>query len=261
MLHIVPDYPYVYETHLHTYQGSACARSTGAEMAAACAAAGYAGIFVTDHHWGGNTRPDRALPWEDWVEEFASGWREAKAFGDNVGLDVWFGWEAGFRGTEFLIYGLTPEWMLAHPELGSFDLTPERQFQLVSEAGGLVIQAHPFRIEPYIKQVRLFPRCCHGAEGYNAAHSAREYPPDDPHYTYNAQALEWAAENGLPITAGSDAHTTKLLHGGMAFRRKLAGPWDFLRAVRYQEDCLYSDGVFWFDCMGHKVARAREWRE
>lgn len=29
------DYPYLYETHMHTRPGSACAHNSGAEMAAA----------------------------------------------------------------------------------------------------------------------------------------------------------------------------------------------------------------------------------
>ena len=42
-LNINPEYPYVYETHFHTRQGSACARNTGAESAEACKKAGYTG--------------------------------------------------------------------------------------------------------------------------------------------------------------------------------------------------------------------------
>ena len=30
------QYPYLYETHLHTSQGSLCGKKTGAEMAQAC---------------------------------------------------------------------------------------------------------------------------------------------------------------------------------------------------------------------------------
>ena len=37
------------ETHLHTAQGSACAVSTGEEMARAHKAAGYDAIILTDH--------------------------------------------------------------------------------------------------------------------------------------------------------------------------------------------------------------------
>ena len=58
------QYPYLYETHLHTSESSACAVSLGADMARACKEYGYAGIFVTDHNWGGNTATDRNLSWD-----------------------------------------------------------------------------------------------------------------------------------------------------------------------------------------------------
>ena len=40
---------YLYETHMHTSEASACAGSTGAQMARAYKEAGYTGIIVTDH--------------------------------------------------------------------------------------------------------------------------------------------------------------------------------------------------------------------
>ena len=86
------DYPYLYETHLHTSQASACARYTGAEMAKACKAAGYTGIIVTDHNWGGNTAVNRMLPWRTWVNEFAKGYEDAARMGKRIGLDVFFGY-------------------------------------------------------------------------------------------------------------------------------------------------------------------------
>ena len=45
---------YKYETHLHTKEGSACGTSFGAEYIQAFYDAGYSGIFVTDHFFGGN---------------------------------------------------------------------------------------------------------------------------------------------------------------------------------------------------------------
>ena len=46
---------YLYDTHVHTSEGSACGQNTGAEMARAYQKAGYAGIVVTDHFFYGNT--------------------------------------------------------------------------------------------------------------------------------------------------------------------------------------------------------------
>ena len=146
---------YLYDTHVHTSEGSACGQNTGAEMAGAYQKAGYAGIVVTDHFFYGNTAADRSLPWKDWVEQFCNGYEHAKEEGDKIGLQVFFGWESGYQGTEFLIYGLSKEWLLEHPEIKDADV--KEQYELVHAGGGIVSQAHPFREEDYIPEIRLFP--------------------------------------------------------------------------------------------------------
>ena len=45
---------YIYETHLHTSEGSACGRSKAADIVHAYKAAGYTGIIITDHFFYGN---------------------------------------------------------------------------------------------------------------------------------------------------------------------------------------------------------------
>ena len=56
---------YLYETHCHCSQCSACAHSTSQELVLAYHKAGYAGVVFTDHFITGNTAVDRNLPWED----------------------------------------------------------------------------------------------------------------------------------------------------------------------------------------------------
>ena len=85
------EYPYLYETHLHTSEASACACSTGKEMAQACKDAGYTGIIVTNHNWHGNHCIDPSLPWEKWIREYYRGYEEAGKWGEKIGLDVFFG--------------------------------------------------------------------------------------------------------------------------------------------------------------------------
>lgn len=55
------------------------------------------------------------------------------------------------------------------------------------------------------------------------------------------------------MTAGSDIHTTRLLGGGMAFRRKLKDGEDFVSAVRNQEDYILTNGEDWFDSRGERL--------
>ncbi len=247
---LLEDYPYLYETHLHTSQASACARYTGAEMARACKKAGYAGIIVTDHNWGGNTAVNRMLPWKNWVEEFAKGYEDAAHMGKRIGLDVFFGYEAGYRGTEFLIYGLDVPFMLRHPELKT--ATVEEQYRIVREGGGMVVHAHPFREEAYIPEIRLYPEYVDGVEGINATHSgSRSTAHNNP--AYDRRAIAYAKEHGLFMTAGSDIHSTSLLGGGMAFRRRMESMEDFLNALRAGEDYVLTNGDVWFTKEGKRM--------
>lgn len=239
---MLKEYPYLYETHMHTCHGSACAKNTGAEMADSAKRAGYTGIIITDHNWGGNTCVDRSLPWEEWVDLYSEGYRQAKKRGDEIGLDVWFGMEAGFNGTEFLIYGITPEWMKEHPELRDAD--PVAMSRIVHEGGGIYIQAHPFREEYYIPEIRLFPEIVDGVEMINASNKRPEF---------NSRAIEYANKNNLPGTAGSDIHSTELLGAGVAFKYRLNSIQDFCNEIKKGGDHVMTDGKDWYDKQGNKI--------
>lgn len=242
------EYPYLYETHLHTNQSSACAWNTGYEMAQATHKAGYAGIIVTDHNWGGYTAVDRELPWKDWVERFAQGYLDAKRYADShPDFDVFFGYEAGFGGTEFLIYGISPDWLIAHPDIR--DASLEEHLRMVRQGGGLIVHAHPYREEWYIPEIRLFPDLVDAVEGINATHSSHlSSSHNDP--AFDDRAVAYAREHDLPMSAGSDIHSVNLFGGGVAFRRRLASIEDFCRAIRADEDRLLTNGDGWFDKTG-----------
>lgn len=238
-LKIDREYPYIYETHLHTNQASACAHNTGREMAQACHAAGYTGMIVTDHFFYGNSCIDRTLPWKDWVEAFCRGYEDAAEEGARLGLQVFFGWESNYDSTEFLIFGLDKEWLLSHPQIR--DASIEEQYQLVSEAGGMVIHAHPFRKEDYIPEIRLFPDYVDGVEGANATHASKKSQYHNQPL-FDVQAREYAAQYNLPMTAGSDIHSKDLFLGGMAFPHRLRDIRDFIAAVKGREDYRLLDG-------------------
>ena len=153
---------------------------------------------------------------------------------------MFFGWESGYHGTEFLVYGLDKEWLLAHPEIK--DATIEEQYTLVHAVGGIVSHAHPFREESYIPEIRLFPELVDAVEGINATHSSRvSVSHKDP--KFNCLALEYAQEHHLPLTAGSDQHTTTMIGGGMVFPRRLHDIHDFCEAVLNCEAVKLLDGT------------------
>ena len=216
---------YLYETHLHTSFSSACARCEGSQYITRYQDMGYSGIIVTDHFWNGNTAADKTLAWKEWVKQFCRGYEEAWNEGQRRGLDVFFGWEETFDSCDdYLVYGLNREWLLEHPEARHW--TRAEQHRAVREAGGCVVQAHPFRQHNWIKRVVLSTGCVDGVEVANLGNEDR---------CYDALAMRYAKNLGLPFTAGSDIHDARLLDNGESFGvytgEKLKSIDDYVRAV------------------------------
>lgn len=225
--HKYKDY-YLYETHLHTSQGSACGKNTGREMALAAKEYGYTGIFVTDHFFYGNTAVDRSLPWHEWVDKFCEGYFDAKRCGDEIGLQVFFGWESCYNAMEFLIYGLSPEWLKSHPDIR--DCSVREQYEMIHKDGGLIIQAHPFREDYYIEKQIQYPNDVDGVEVLNISNGIRMKCGLNA-CLWDDMALQYAKAHNLHITAGSDVHTVNMLGCGMGFEEKLETADSFINAV------------------------------
>lgn len=255
------QYPYLYETHLHTNMGSACAWDTPEEMVRAAKEKGYTGIFITEHNWRGNSCIDRSVPWEEWIDRMAASFYAAKREGDRIGLSVFFAYEAGFtekphHGAEFLIYGLTPQWLKQHPELRDMD-APEH-LALVRSAGAMAVHAHPYREAWYIEEVFLLPDQVDAVEVVNAAHSHSRSGAHN-RAVYDERALAYAKESGLPMTAGSDIHNRDLFGGGVAFRTPIGSVEDYCRAILSDADRLLTNGEKVYDRHGNLLPGQADW--
>ena len=216
--------PFLYETHMHTCQASACGVSTGKDHVHFYRDAGYTGIIMTDHFFRGNTAVDRRLPWKDRIDWFWSGYEDAKEEGDKAGLDVFFGLEQNFAGDEYLVYGLTKEYMKEHPEMEHW--TRRQQLEEVHRAGGCVIQAHPFRIRGYMDRIRIGTAFCDGIEAANAGND----PLDD------ARACRMGRAMGLVMTAGSDNHRSPIPEPyGVVLEKRLTCIGDYVRVILNRE--------------------------
>lgn len=216
-----------YETHLHTYEASACAKLSAKEQVRRYKDAGYAGIIVTDHFFNGNTNVPSRLPWEKRINLLAKGYENAKEEGDRIGLSVFFGWEAGFNGTEFLIYGLDKQWLLDHPDIMTWSV--RQQYKKVKEAGGMVIHAHPFRERFYIKEIRLFPDDVDGVEVINIGNDNK---------TFDDRAEEYARKHNLLMSAGTDSHGIEIRRSGVIFDHKLKDINDFIDSMKANKQQL-----------------------
>lgn len=133
-----------FDLHVHTNAVSICGEVTPEDATGLYAAAGYTGIAVTEHFHKGYFDSLGDLSWPEKVDRYMEGYRRAKAA--PHGLQVYFGLE--FRNTrtedDFLVYGLTREFLCAHPE--PYRLDWEEAFRLFHSAGAVVFQAHPRRM-------------------------------------------------------------------------------------------------------------------
>lgn len=164
---------------------------------------------------------DRELPWKERIELFWRGYEDAKEEGDRIGLDVFFGLEQHFHGDEYLVYGLSKEYMKAHPEMEHW--TRRQQLEEVHKAGGCVIQAHPFRIRGYMEKIRLGLRFCDGIEAANAGNDQLD----------DARAIRLGREYGLVMTAGSDNHWSRPEAPiyGVALEKRLTSIADYVKII------------------------------
>ena len=217
-----------YETHLHTMQGSACGKAPGRDYIAKYMNLGYDGIIVTDHFFHGNCRPNRELPWDQWVTEYCRGYEDAAEEGYRRGFKVFFGLEERFDlWDEWLGYGLTKEYMLAHPDMR--DWTRMQWLEHVHAAGGCAVQCHPFRQAGYMSRDGHMAPCL-AVDGVEVCNSGNQP-------AWDAQAARYA-RNMLPDifhSAGSDIHHPDDRQGdqvfGVAFDQPLFSVQDYVQAV------------------------------
>lgn len=210
---------YAWETHAHTGEISPCGNVPAAELAEHHIEAGYSGVVITNHfsRYGFTYVADKS--WEEQVNWFYRGYEMVKeAAGDR--LTVLFGAEINFIGdpNDYLVYGITPAFMLAHPDLLSMGVG--HFSKLSRENGFLLIQAHPFRNGMRIVR----PDELDGIEVCNG---------NPRHDSRNFIAGPWATRYGLLTTSGSDYHQREDIgRGGIFTERKIETMEDFIGVIR-----------------------------
>lgn len=186
---------YKYELHCHTSEISKCAKICASDMVDFYKSQNYTGLIITDHFLNGNTNVPSDEKWENRVKMFCEGYRKAKERGDQIGIDVFFGWEFTIpHGNDFLTYGLDEEWLLNHENCDLLHIND--YYDLVHKDGGFIVHAHPFREAFYIDMIRLAPRKVDAVEVFNACRTDFE----------NKMADIYAQSYCLPPSCGTDNH-------------------------------------------------------
>ena len=213
---------YLYETHCHTKKTSKCASSSAEDIVNLYLANGYDGVFITDHFLNGNTTVHRDFPdasYQEKITAFCEGYKEVKRVA-GTRLQVFFGLEFSYYGSDLLIYGWDEE------QLKSFEnILTMRTSQIPDfcrETGALCVQAHPFREAHYIDHTRLYPTT-EGVEIFNASQNE----------LCNTLGEFYAKAYGKIAIGGSDCHhVTQKLLSGVAFEERIHSVQEFITALR-----------------------------
>ncbi len=193
---------YQAETHCHTQEVSPCSRIPAKYLVEGMVEAGYRYMFLTDHYHSGvfeHMEPMRHMDWQKKIDHFMSGYLTAKKYAQGTDLKVMMAMELCIKkhesddiGSDFLVYGMSEEFLRDHPQL--YYLQYQEFFQLMDHHGFMVFQAHPYRynLQP------IEPVCYHGIEVVNT------HPR---HVSQNQKAIKFALDHDLYLIAGSDIHT------------------------------------------------------
>lgn len=215
---------YMCEMHLHSSEISTCGKKTRKEMLDIAKKNGYDGVFFTDHFWRGNCRI-KELSWRECIEKYSEEHKKAVEYGRRIGVDVFFGFELCERTADFLIYGIDADFLLSHPK--ARDMKIGEVLELFREAGGLVIQAHPFREARYIDEMLLYPLHVDGVEVLNT-HNRTERA--------DLLAEQYAAAYDMITTCGSDYHADRdHPFCAMTFSKRPESERDVIDMIRNRE--------------------------
>lgn len=184
---------YKTETHLHTAESSPCSKLSAAEMIELYHKAGYRTVIVTDHFIQKYLDGYDSECWQNAVDRFFLGYRNAKIAGDKLGVNVIIGAEIHLQNVpgDYLLYGITPEILYKYPDICK--MTHEQFYRAMHSEKVMVVQAHPRRDGGTYSDFAFVD----GLEVHNSN------PRHDDH---NDITMAQAQEHNLYMTAGSDAH-------------------------------------------------------
>lgn len=217
---------YYYDTHVHTQETSACGKIAGRRAARLYKAAGYHGIVITDHYTRKFFRPRAPAhdcagrTWDEKLDRFLAGYREAHREGTKIGLQVFLGTELSLSNphNDFLLLGIRESFLREHPELYKLKL---RDLHKMGEKHNfLIYQAHPFRagFSP------ADPAFLHGVEVFNG---------NPRHDSHNSLAFQFAEKNRLKMISGSDFHHKEdVARGGITTARRITAPEELFRTLK-----------------------------
>lgn len=179
------------DMHAHSSGISRCCKITAEDAIKKTSESGMDGLVLTNHYVKNYVGDgDYAAFARRYMEECD----KAVALGKQLGIPVFWGIEVTPEFdpvVHLLIYGVPYDFLFQHSQLFDYDLPT--LYRVVKEAGGVLIQAHPFRNGARVLDTKFLD----GIE-------VNCHPKYDR--TYRAELFEIAAKEGLRVTCGGDFH-------------------------------------------------------
>ena len=183
----------LFDLHAHSSGISVCCKVNAGDALRIARENGMDGLVLCNHYQ--NT--SKYMPDGDhraFSERYLAEYRQAVALAKQMHMGLIFGVEVTMTRYELVhlvIYGVGPDFVRAHTQM--YDYTQEQLYRAVKEAGGVLIQAHPYRIKRRLMDVELLDGIevnCH------------------PKYedVYLEEMAEIATRYGKILTCGGDYH-------------------------------------------------------
>ena len=184
------------DLHAHTSGISKCCKIAAPEMLQVALDAGMDGVVLCNHYQKSYVTDG---DFDAFARRYVAEYEYTKAAGEAIGARVLFGIEVTTEwipegkdcSVHLLIYGVDTDFVLQHPRM--FDYTQEQLYQTVRAAGGVLVQAHPWRKKDRLIETRYLD----GIE--ISCHPLYEG-------THLAPLAEITAREGLILTCGGDFH-------------------------------------------------------
>lgn len=221
------------ELHCHSTLASNCGRITPREIVEKYVAAGYTSLVLTDHisrdtFQFGNYQgePDWNSKMDFYLQAYRALCEEAKdklhiLLGAEVRID-------SHHATDYLLYGVTEEFLRKNIYLNSYHLT--ELSRAAREDGVLIVQAHPFRDYMVVTP----PSLLDGVEVFNGSVK---------HSPFRCEmAAKWAEHYDLIPTSGSDTHRpTATACGGIETDEPITSNEQLLEVLRSRNYRILQD--------------------
>lgn len=190
------------ELHVHTSPVSRCAKIDAVTATKQFEDSGYDTIVITNHLspslFNGKGDFDES-DWKSAVDYFLSDYRTAKS--TAVNMQVLLGMELRLKENmnDYLVYGIDENFLYALEN--PLDMKLKDVVPLIHDAGGIILQAHPFRNNMTVTN----PKLLDGIEvvNFTASHDSR-----------NDIACMWAKKFDMLAICGQDYHNTSYIVGG-----------------------------------------------